>query len=79
MATRPFCHSGLCMSHAAGRQIGAQKGLCATTVVISISEWFPQFPPDFEMGSHTSSQHRPDPSSLLCASLAIRVRLDSGV
>ena len=67
VATCPFGHSGLCMSHASGRQIWAQRGPCATTVVISISEWFPQFPPDFEMGFQTSLQLRPDRSSFLGA------------
>lgn len=50
MAMCPFGHSGLCVSQASGRQIQAHRGPCdATTVVISISEWFPQFPSDFEV------------------------------
>lgn len=67
MATWPFCHSGLCMSHASGRQIRAPKRPSTTTVVVSISERFPQSPPDFEMGIHVSLQLRPDQSSFLCA------------
>lgn len=50
MAMCPFGHSGLCVSQALGRQTQAHRGPCdATTVVISISEWFPQFPSDFEV------------------------------
>ena len=51
MAMCPFGHSGLCVSQASGRQIRARRGPCdTTTAVISISEWFPQFPSEFEVG-----------------------------